>query len=133
MERHVEQLRAAAQIFLQGNRPNYRQRLQLERAVFTLTAKYIEREFSWQLRSTTRSAFAEFQTLPAVTRLTAEDPRLEIVRQSFLAMWLIARISTVDPYVTSDYPGVVVLRKSKDVNALVEALANLAENQAFAS
>lgn len=111
----------------------YRQRLQLERAVFRLTSAHTMRTFGWSLQSMAVVARDQFLAHCEAAGIQAGDPRLLVVHRSFAVMGLIASIANADPYVLNENISRIVHRYSTGVATLPSVLHEFvaAQSQAF--
>lgn len=108
----------AADRLAAGRGLNYRERLQLERAVFRLTAANALREFGWPLQSMSAVAHDELVRYCKQSDITSENQRLATLELGFAAMRLISSIANADPYVLNENISRIVHRYSTGVATL---------------
>jgi len=126
MTAYVQTLLRAADHLAAGRGLGYRERLQLERAVFRLTSADAMRAFGWVLNSMYPSARDELAAHCQTLGIAADHPTLGIVNDAFAVMGLIASIANADPYVLNENISRVVHRYSTGVATLPSALRNFA-------
>jgi hypothetical protein len=126
MTAYIDTILGAAQQLAAGRGLNYRERLQLERAVFRLTATHAARAFGWSLQSMSMPARDQFAAYCEASGVGAGDARLVTVDQGFAVMLLIASIANVDPYVLNENISRIVHRYSTGVATLPSLLGKFA-------
>lgn len=126
MTPYIDTILAAAQQLAAGRGMNYRERLQLERAVFRLTATHAAQAFGSTLQSMSTSARDQFAAYCAASGVEAGDARLVTVEQGFAVMLLIASIANVDPYVLNENISRIIHRYSTGVATLPSLLREFA-------
>jgi hypothetical protein len=119
---YVQTILRAAEHLAAGRGLNYRQRLQLERAVFRLTSAHTMRALGWCLQSMAVGARDQLFAYCEVSGVEADDPRLVIVNRGFAVMRLIASIANADPYVLNENISRIIHRYSTGVATLPSAL-----------
>jgi hypothetical protein len=123
---YVQTLLRAADHLADGRGLDYRERLQLERAVFRLTSVDTIRAFGWVLSSMYPSALEELAAHCEIAGIRPDHPTLGIVNDGFAVMHLIASIANADPYVLNENFSRVVHRYSTGVATLPSALRDFA-------
>jgi hypothetical protein len=123
---YIDTLLGAARQLAAGRGLSYRERLQLERAVFRLTATHAVRAFGWPLLSMSMPARDQFVAYCEASGVSAGDARLVTVDQGFAVMLLIASIANVDPYVLNENISRIVHRYSTGVATLPSLLRKFA-------
>lgn len=126
MTAYVQTLLRAADHFAAGRVPGYRQRLQLERAVFRLTSADTMRAFGWVLSSMNPSARDELAAHCETLGIKSDHPTLGMVNLGFEVMQRIGSIANADPYVLHENISPVVHRCSTGVAILSSALRDFA-------
>ena len=119
---YAETILQAAADLAAGRGLTYRQRLQLERAVFRITAAHTMRAFGWSLQSMAVAARDQFFAYCESSEVQADDPRLVIINRGFAVMRLIASIANVDPYVLNENISRIIHRYSTGVATLPSVL-----------
>ncbi len=126
MTGYVQTLLRAADHLAAGRGLDYRERLQLERAVFRLTSPDAIRAFGWVLSSMCPNARDELVTHCETLGVRPDHPTLRTVNDGFAVMRLIASIANADPYVLNENLSRVLHRYSTGVGTLPSALRDLA-------
>jgi hypothetical protein len=114
--RHTKAILSAADSLAAGRGLNYRERLQLERAVFRLTAANAMRELGRPLQSMSADAHDELARYCEESGLPPE--KQATIALGFAAMRLISSIANVDPYVLNENISRIVHRYSTGVATL---------------
>lgn len=127
MTGHREAILNAADNLASGRGLGYRERLQLERAVFRLTAANAIRAVGHPLQS--MSAAAHDELLHYTRETDAPTTQLAAIELGFTAMRLISRIANVDPYVLNENISRIVHRYSTGVATLPLVLRELVAAQ----
>ena len=120
MTRHTKAILSAADSLAAGRGLNYRERLQLERAVFRLTALNAMCELGRPLQSMSADARDELVSYPEGSGLSPE--KRAAIELGFTAMRLISSIANVDPYVLNENISRIVHRYSTGVATLPRVL-----------
>lgn len=129
MTPHMTAILAAADRLAAGRGLSYRERLQVERAVFRLTAANAMREFGWPLQSMSAGAHDELVRYCQRSNIPAENQGLAAIELGFGAMRLIGSIANADPYVLNENISRVVHRYSTGVATLPLVLRELVAAQ----
>lgn len=116
MKGYLDTIQRAADRLSAGLGLDYRGRLQLERAVFRLTAAYALREVGYSLQSMSAEARNELDAYFERARppVSTNAP----IELGFTAMRLIRSIANVDPYVLNENISRIVDRYSTGVATL---------------
>lgn len=122
MKSYAETILQAAEDLAAGRGLPYRQRLQLERAVFRITAAHTMRAFAWTLQSMAVTARDQFLGYCEAMEVPADDPRLVLIDRGFAVMRLVASIANADPYVLNENISRIIHRYSTGVATLPSAL-----------
>jgi len=115
---YKETILNSAEYLTSGRGLNYRQRLQLERAVFRLTSAHLKQAFAWHLRSMSSAAREEFADHCLASGVGSDDVRLLTVNLGFEVMRLIASIANADPYVLNENISRILHRYSSGIATL---------------
>lgn len=129
MKSYIETILGAAKHLADGRGLSYRQRLQLERAVFRLTSGHAKRAFGWSLHSMSVAARDQFLTYCKEAGIEDCDPRLVIIYHGFAIMQLIASIANADPYVLNENISRIIHRYSTGVATLPSVLHDFVDAQ----
>jgi len=124
-----ESILRAAEHLAAGRGLNYRERLQLERAVFRLTSYHAKRAFGWSLHSMSAPARDQFAAYCEMSGIEASNPQLVAVNLGFEVMRLIASIANADPYVLNENISRILHRYSTGVATLPCTLREFAADQ----
>jgi hypothetical protein len=126
---HATAILNAADRLAAGRGLSYRERLQVERGVFHLTAANVMREFGWPLQSMGTGAHDELVYYCQRSNVPAENQGLAAIELGFDAMRLISSIANADPYVLNENISRVVHRYSTGVATLPRVLRELVAAQ----
>lgn len=118
MTRYRDTILRAAEHLAAGRGLNYRERLQLERAVFRLTSDHAKRAFDWSLQSMSGPARDEFAAYCEASGIEAGNLGLAAVNLGFEVMRLIASIANADPYVLNENISRILHRYSTGIATL---------------
>jgi hypothetical protein len=126
MNFHEEVLLSAADHLASSRGLSYRERLNLERAVYRLTNAHVASAFGWNLNSMSVTAYEQFVADCRLANVQPDDPKVTIVDLGFAVMRLIASIANADPYVLNENIFRIIHRYSTGVATLPSALLDLA-------
>lgn len=122
MTGYVQTILRAAEHLAAQKRLTYRERLQLERAIFRLTSAQTMQAFGWHLQSMTIDTLDQLLAYCQTAGIQQDDARLVIVHRGFAIMRLISSIANVDPYVLNENISRIIHRYSTGLATLPSIL-----------